>query len=251
MRGIITREILEKEADKKFQADKKRIQKSLENSPDPNKYLEIEKRILFNILHKEIDILNDCEDVIIKGLTKTIYDRTSGLKYETHCIDRYYRTGHFDYDINYIRSIRNLYRLYLSGMTAVRAIDKEIAIDAIRFFLLEKWLNEAEQGYPTNLISDQFRELNGKYIQTNIDVFTSVMINKQLPKDANKIIWLTTKTEAVYFQIETGFTMKQFNACFIHQTGTGFNAHNRSPSSPIPKDPLPQITTKLIDTLKA
>ena len=57
--------------------------------------------------------------------------------------------------------------------------------------------------------------ITSKYISTSMEVFNSVMLYKKLPGDANKIQWLTTKADAIYFQKSFKFSMPQFNECFF------------------------------------
>jgi len=61
--------------------------------------------------------------------------------------------------------------------------------------------------------------------------FNEVMIHKRLPNGKEQIKWIgKTKTEALYFSKQFGFTLKQFNECFIYFNGTNFKANNKTPT---------------------
>ena len=145
------------EAQKRFKKDVIRIEADLKTTPSKEKCLALEKSILFKILRKDIDIVNDCTDV----------KRT-----------RYYRTGHLMWPLDQIRLIQHHYNNYLKGgkinfngksLTVTEALDEpvreclklkgedgkpvfgepkltiewpraEAIIDAVRFFMLEQWL---------------------------------------------------------------------------------------------------------------
>jgi hypothetical protein len=89
---------------------------------------------------------------------------------------------------------------------------------------------------------------NARYIETSFDIFSQVMQYKKLPADSIKILWLTYYSDALYFQDEINFTLKQFNECFRDKNNTSFKEHQRIKT--IPKEPLPSIIQKIIDTLK-
>jgi hypothetical protein len=71
-------------------------------------------------------------------------------------------------------------------------------------------------------------DLKGNRISNaSLNTFNEVMKYKRLPNGANKIIWHTEKAEAVDFQKEFNFTMKQFNDCFEHVDGKAFAGNQR------------------------
>ncbi len=80
---------------------------------------------------------------------------------------------------------------------------------------------------------DLYDDLINEYIKdTSPTVFNDVINYKRLPKGADKIIWISKKSEAVYFQKAYGFKMKNFNECFIHIDGKQFAEKNRPKSHP-------------------
>jgi hypothetical protein len=111
---------MNKQAEQRFKKDVARIEKAIAVSPAPDEYLEHERKVVYNILHKPIDLINDCTDVVVAG-QKT----------------RYYRTGYLDWPLDQIRLIRHHYKLFISGI-----MNKETNeyVDAVRFYHLEKWL---------------------------------------------------------------------------------------------------------------
>lgn len=118
------------EAEKRHKKDVQRIETTLKTAPDKRKYLELEKDIVFRILKKDIDRLNDCFETMVAG-QKT----------------RYYRTGQFDWDLEQIRLIRQHYKNYLRGGNVNYAEETltpkaEPIIDAIRFYHLEAYLTK-------------------------------------------------------------------------------------------------------------
>lgn len=118
------------EAEKRHKKDVQRIETTLKTAPDKRKYLELEKDIVFRILHKDIDVLNDCFDTMVAG-QKT----------------RYYRTGQFDWDLKHINMIRHHYTIYLRGGNVNYAEEAltpkaDAIIDAIRFYQLEAYLTK-------------------------------------------------------------------------------------------------------------
>ncbi len=121
------------EAERRFQADVSRIETALKGSPAPDKLLNIEREVVNNILHRRIEVINDCEDAVIKG--QAIDGRQSRV--------RYFRTGGgLDYPVDYIRDIRRNYRLYLGGAINGKGDERdEPIIEAVRFYKLEEWLN--------------------------------------------------------------------------------------------------------------
>lgn len=88
-----------------------------------------------------------------------------------------------------------------------------------------KFLNEYKVGKWDNLY---IYLTNTKYIDTTIEVFNSVMEYKNLPSGANKVKWLTTHADAIYFQEIFQFLMTQFNECFRSKTGTKFQLGSKS-----------------------
>jgi hypothetical protein len=74
--------------------------------------------------------------------------------------------------------------------------------------------------------------LNSYIKDVSLNDFNEVMNYKRLPNGKSKITWTTKKAEAVYFQKYIGFTMKQFNECFIHKDGTQFKESNRLNTNP-------------------
>ena len=113
------------EAEKRHKKDVQRIEDTLKTAPDKRKYLELEKDIVFRILKKDIDVLNDT--IVLR--TKT----------------RYYRTGQFDWELEQIRLIRQHYKNYLRGGNVNYAEETltpkaDNIINAIRFYQLETYL---------------------------------------------------------------------------------------------------------------
>lgn len=87
------------------------------------------------------------------------------------------------------------------------------------------FLNEYQVGKWDNLytyLTDK------KYIDTTIEVFNSVMEYKHLPSGANKVKWLTTHADAIYFREIFQILMTQFNECFRSKTGTKFQLGSKS-----------------------
>lgn len=80
-----------------------------------------------------------------------------------------------------------------------------------------------------------FQTITGKYIQdTSLNDFIEVMIFRRLPNGKGQIKWFGKKSEAVYFQEYYGFSMKQFNECFVFEDGTRFYKNNRLNTNPEP-----------------
>ncbi len=76
--------------------------------------------------------------------------------------------------------------------------------------------------------NELYNDLCNRYIDgVNSYDFNKVMDYKRLPGGKNKIIWLTKKTEAMYFQEQMGFTLPQFNDCFVWKGKTAFVEQNR------------------------
>jgi len=141
------------EAEKRHKKDVQRIETTLKTAPDKRKYLELEKDIVFRILKKDIDRLNDCFETMVAG-QKT----------------RYYRTGQFDWDLEQIRLIRQHYKNYLRGGNVNYAEETltpkaDNIINAIRFYQLETWLqnlNKRKEVKPQPSFSSLFiTETNG------------------------------------------------------------------------------------------
>jgi len=123
-----SKELIIAEAETRLKKEKDRIEKTLLSAPSGEKYLQLESDIVSKILHKDIDFQK-----------KVGFGPDAG----------YYKTGWFEYDIRQIESIRHNYRSYLRG--EINYIGKTPAIDyykaddiieAIKFYKLEKWLNE-------------------------------------------------------------------------------------------------------------
>jgi hypothetical protein len=75
--------------------------------------------------------------------------------------------------------------------------------------------------------------IKGKYIEdVSLNDFNEVMNYRKLPNGKQKIKWVGKKAEAVYFQKAAGFSMKQFNQCFITEDGKQFLVGNRSKLNP-------------------
>jgi hypothetical protein len=69
--------------------------------------------------------------------------------------------------------------------------------------------------------------INAEYIKTTFEVFSYAMEYKKLPGGSDKIQWLTSHADAIFFADELKFSMKQLNECFISNTGTPFQAGSR------------------------
>lgn len=82
----------------------------------------------------------------------------------------------------------------------------------------------------------------GKYIgDVSLNDFNEVMNYHRLPNGKERINWLTKKAEAVYFQKAKGFTMKDFNTCFVFKDRSSFQENNRLKTNP------PQVFRNIID----
>ena len=149
------------EAEKKFRKDVDGIEKHLLTVPSKEKYIQLEKEIVYKILHKEPDD-HDC-----------VIDTSKGGSQE-----RYFKIRRgISYPLEFIEEIRRHYELYLTGIVnfngkslmVTEVLDEpvreclklkgedgkpvfgepkltiewpycEAIIDAVRFFLLEEWL---------------------------------------------------------------------------------------------------------------
>jgi hypothetical protein len=88
---------------------------------------------------------------------------------------------------------------------------------------VEKDTNETKEDW-----SGLFKDLIDNYIKDiSLNDFNVVMNHHWLPKGKGEIIWIGKKAEAVFFQKEFGFTMRQLNECFVGKDGTKFAENNR------------------------
>jgi hypothetical protein len=108
---------------------------------------------------------------------------------------------------------------YVGGITDFKSY-VEYKIEEESFKSKESW-------------NELYNDLIGKYIKkVNLEDFDEVMNNKNISGGKKRIIWLSKKTEAVYFQKEMGFTMPQFNSCFEWRNNTKFVEQNRHDKKP-------------------
>jgi hypothetical protein len=74
-----------------------------------------------------------------------------------------------------------------------------------------------------------FNELRKSgYIEATAEVFNHIMEYRQIPVDKKRILWLTSKADAIAFQESFGFTMPQFNKCFQSNDGRKFTLGSKS-----------------------
>jgi hypothetical protein len=109
-----------------------------------------------------------------------------------------------------------------------------IAIKEMEVGLLSdkvKQLKDSDQIEIRKDWSELFNKLGGT-IKGELTMFNDVMNFHRLPIDKRKIIWIGKKSEALYFQESFGFTLKEFNDCFVPQKGGKFNSNNRSQVNP-------------------
>lgn len=66
------------------------------------------------------------------------------------------------------------------------------------------------------------------FIETTAEVFNHVMEYRQIPEGKERILWLTSKADAIAFQESFGFTMPQFNKCFRSNDGRKFTLGSKS-----------------------
>lgn len=66
------------------------------------------------------------------------------------------------------------------------------------------------------------------YIRSKLEVFDYIMEYKHRPGDKDRIQWLTSKADALYFQEKFNFSMPQLNNCFRSNDGKKFSEGARS-----------------------
>lgn len=117
------------------------------------------------------------------------------------------------------RLLSNIHYMWYS-----KNIDVAVKGGYMDFIRYVEYLIEEENVLKNNERWDSlYNDLNGQYIKDcSLATFREVMDFKRLPNSVVKIIWLTKKTEAIYFQMELGFDLDQFNDCFSWKGGTKF-----------------------------
>lgn len=120
--------------------------------------------------------------------------------------------------------------------TELNEIDRIIKIptltksDSIELGKYKAYVKSEINKLPREDWSSLHHDLINEYIEdVSEEDFNDVMSYKRLPNGKLKIRWMTEKSEGVYFQKEFGFSMKEFNQCFIHKDGTQFRANNLHP----------------------
>lgn len=127
--------------------------------------------------------------------------------------------------------------------------DYELYLYYYEILDIKRAIQQIEQ---SSCYDSSYSELvTNKYINCHREVFNYVMEYKKLPGDAKAITWLKAKTEAIYFQRGIKFPFAQFKDCFVYKDGKQPHDHDRPPHSPEPKAPLPDITKKLFDKIRA
>lgn len=90
-----------------------------------------------------------------------------------------------------------------------------------------------------------FTELsNAGYVRSNKEVFYHVMEYKHLPRESDKIEWLTYKADALDVQANFDFSMPEFNQCFKSIDGRQFTLGSRTYSYPHRNKKLSSIIEK-------
>jgi len=107
-----------------------------------------------------------------------------------------------------------------------------------------KFLEYLKKGGTTKATdwSELYNNLINIYIKdVSPNDFNEVMEFKQKPNGSSRIKWIGQfKSEAMYFQQHYGFTVKEFNQCFVYKDGRNFQESNRTN-----KDPKNEFTSLL------
>ncbi len=90
-----------------------------------------------------------------------------------------------------------------------------------------------------------YKELSDAgYIKSNLEVFNHVMENKHLIEAKDRILWLTSKADALDILSNFKFTMPQFNKCFLNEDEKPFTLGAKTTGYPHRNEALSIIIEK-------